>query len=355
MEYFLYFSVAILIGIILGYGVIRYLMPKLLNEAKSQLWSEKEKMDSSLAQSVDQLQERITKMLTEQRVIWQSTSETVSELNSSYIRWETALANPIRQGRLAEIGLEEMLQSAGLIEGVNYKVQPIQANGGRPDISVLLPDNAEIIIDAKAPWNLYQQFIEAEEDERDERKQAFADGMLNHVIELQERNYPQNAERQTPEVVLMFLPNISMYLDAREVNPNLTEQALMRKISICPPEILYSSLKTVALTWQQKKTYENVIEIQALSKDLHSRIKVFNNHLFKMATSLKSTVDNYNKARKSYLARLAPTLESFEDANLIPDTDTIKEQSSTSGNLGYPPKVDSNIEMESEDEIKDKD
>ena len=354
MEYLLYFSLAMLIGLILGYGVITFLMPRLMNEAKNQLWDERERMDSSLATSVDELQRRVSTMLAEQQIIWRNTAQTVSELNTSYIRWETALANPARQGRLAEIGLEEMLQAAGLIEGVNYKVQPVQGNGGRPDITVFLPDNAEIIIDAKAPWNLYQQFIEAEEDQREQKKQAFAEGMRSHIIALQERNYPQNAERQTPEVVLMFLPNISMYLDAREADPNLTEEALLRKVSICPPEILYSSLKTVALTWQQKKTYENVIEIQALSKDLHSRIKVFNNHLFKMAASLKSTVENYNKARKSYLARLAPTLESFEDANLIPDTDTIKEQSNTSANLGYPPEVDSNMEVATEDQIKDK-
>jgi DNA recombination protein RmuC len=340
------------IGALASFGVLLLgylLLPKLLKRAREDLWKEKEKMDSSLASSVSELRKDITSMLAKHQSDWESTAEVVRELNTSYVRWETALSNPSIQGKLAEIGLEEMLQSAGLMKEVNYLVQPVQAGRGKPDIIVLLPDNASIIIDAKAPWNLYQQFVEAEEGEKEQKRQLFAEGMIDHVDALHIRNYPAQSDRQTPELVLMFLPSISMYLDAIGAINDLTEQALIKKISICPPEILYSQLKNIALTWQQKTTYENVVHIQKLAKELHGKVRVFNNHLFKMGNSLKSTVEHYNQAGASYRENLAVTLEKFEDENLIPRDDRIKAQKGTKGSPEYPKKLKQNLKLMNEE------
>ena len=290
---------AFIVGAIIGGGITFKLLPGFLksifretardelSEIQNEIADDKKQNEDDLSKRLEALNTAIIKASSTWDANTKNLAQEVGDLTRSHTQWAEALSNPGEQGILAEEGLEVMLEAAGLIKGISFDTQITEHadDGGvlRPDFYVYTPEEGVIIIDSKAPMTHYKNAIQADnETEKREALNNHANSMYNYARQLGQRDYTQATSRNTPDMVIMYVPNLAVYLAAIEARPTLIEEAWSHKVQICPPEAIYPVLKSIMLSWQQKKLYDNAAEIQKQTKIAHERVKVFYGHSLRL-------------------------------------------------------------------------
>ncbi|MEN9595363.1 MAG: hypothetical protein RLY23_1846, partial [Actinomycetota bacterium] len=131
------------------------------------------------------------------------------------------------------------------------------------------------------------------------------------------------------DIVIMFVPGDVFLTAAYEARPGLFDDALKKGVFIATPVTLIALLKAVSYGWNQDMLSRNAEEISALGGTLVDRVKTFAETFSKVGTSLKASVDHYNKAVGSIEGRLLPTARSMQDlaklnATPIPELNQIE-------------------------------
>ena len=236
-----------------------------------------------------------------------------------------ALKRPQVRGRWGEITLKRVVELVGLSEHCDFTEQESRKSEEgmlRPDMVVYLPGNRRLVVDAKAPLKHFLDANEAKtESKRKAEKQSYAHAVRNHMKKLSRKQYWSQFEK-TPDFVIMFLPGDSWFSAALELDKDLFEDSLNKKVIIATPTTLIALLRTVAHSWQQQKVAENAKLIAEKGKELYERIAVFQSHLSKVRKNLDSTVKNYNAAIGSLNSRVLPSARKMEELGI---TDTKKE------------------------------
>ncbi|SVB35995.1 uncharacterized protein METZ01_LOCUS188849 [marine metagenome] len=327
---------AFIVGAIAGGIVIAMFLPNFLKSifrdtAKDTLSEITQEVNDQQADQEDDITKKLKDIetsLNTATATWKanttSITQEVNDLSKSHIQWAEALSNPGEQGALAEEALEMMLETAGLVKGVNFDTQKTETTEQgrlRPDFYVYTPDDGVIVIDSKAPMKLYREAIEMEDgDQKQDKSKEHAQTVLGHVKALGRKDYTQAVGKKTPDNVIMFVPNIAIYLSACEQIPDLVQQAWKHKVTICPPEAVYPILKNIMLTWQQKKLYENAEDIQKQALVIHSRLKTFHSYFAKIGNELKTAVKAFNDGTGSWERRLTPAFRKLEDMGVADKT-----------------------------------
>ena len=152
----------------------------------------------------------------------------------------SALRNNKVRGAWGEAQLRNIVESAGLLEHVDFDTQVVvtDADGHvqRPDMIIHMPGGKKTIpIDAKAPYADYQRACEipdtapAEELARKtELLRAHAKAVREHVKTLGAKAY-WNAFSDAPDFVIAFIPNESLLQAALETDPTLMDDAFAQK------------------------------------------------------------------------------------------------------------------------------
>ena len=284
------------------------------------------KADRKEKEHLETLVKDTQKALEQATTEWETDTKTLSskldDLTTSHTQWAAALSNPGEQGSLAEESLQLMLETAGFEEGVHFAMQPHEINeeGNTviPDCYIYLPDDGVIVIDSKAPMKLYREAIEMEDGvQKQDKFKEHAQTVLGHVKALGRKDYTQAVGKKTPDNVIMFVPNIAIYLSACEQIPDLVQQAWKHKVTICPPEAVYPILKNIMLTWQQKKLYENAEIIQKQAIEIHKRLIKFQGIFAKIGTNLNKASKAFNEGTRSWNSRLTPAFRKIEEMGVV--------------------------------------
>jgi len=236
------------------------------------------------------------------------------------------------RGRWGEMALRNVVEAAGMTEHCDFVEQVEDASGTRPDLVVMLPGDGRIPIDAKVPYSDYERMIEeTDPDERQLHLKRHGDTVRNTMIELARRDYPGQVGGEV-DFTVMFIPIESVAAAAFEARPELQQEAIERRILIVTPVTLIALLRTVGLYWKQSKIARDAQEIWQAAKELHKRFRVFQAHLARAGSGLKSAVDNYNKAVGSLESSVLPQgrrverLSGIESADALPDPARIESQ-----------------------------
>ena len=198
----------------------------------------------------------------------------------------SALRNNKVRGAWGEAQLRNIVESAGLLEHVDFDTQVVvtDADGRtlRPDMIVHLPGGKTIPIDAKVPYADYQRACEipdtaSPEDiaRRDDLLRSHAKALREHVRALGEKAY-WNAFDVAPDFVVAFIPNEALLQAALEADPTLMDDAFSRKVALTSPVTLWAVLKSVAYAWQQQSLTDDAKQLfdlsqQAIQRRLHGR------------------------------------------------------------------------------------
>jgi len=235
------------------------------------------------------------------------------------------------QGIWGEIVLERVLERSGLNKGSEYEVQVSlqSAEGGRsqPDVIVRLPDNKDIVVDAKVSLNAYERFCASS----DPTAQALAlqehmNSLRTHVRSLSEKDYHQLKEIRTLDFVLMFIPIESAFMLAMQHDPQLFNDALQRNIILVTPTTLLTTLRTIQNMWRFEYQNQHAIEIAKKAGLLYDKFVALVQDLEEIGRHIQATQKAHDLAcNKLYTGR----------GNLIQRVETLKTLgANTSKKLG---------------------
>ena len=243
----------------------------------------------------------------------QSMHETQLQLQGETRNLVNALRKPEVRGRYGEMSLKRLAELAGMVEHCDFTEQTTTADGLRPDMIVRMPDDRELVIDAKTPINAYLDALEAADDAaRDAHLVRHVQHIRSQVQKLAAKSYWGQFKR-SPDFVVMFLPGEQFLEPALKLAPDLHEEALRQKVVIATPTSLVALLKVVAYGWRQQHLAENAEEIRKLGEELHKRLAVFAEHLDQLGRSLAKSVDHYNKAVGSFERQVIPGARRFPE------------------------------------------
>ncbi len=228
-------------------------------------------------------------------------------------------ANSKTRGRWGEQSLYNVLEQAGLTEGVDYRKEvSVDTEEGRlrPDVIVSLPGGRELIIDAKCSLSAFLNASEAAEEEvRVLHLRAHAQSMRKHAEQLGAKDYWARFGKAA-DYVVMYIPGEHFLSAALEHDSELWERAFARRVLLATPTNLVAIARTVSSVWRQEKLAEEAQQVATLGKEMYERLSVAASHLAGLGRSLNSSVSSYNKFVSSFENRVLVTGRRFKELNV---------------------------------------
>jgi DNA recombination protein RmuC len=220
------------------------------------------------------------------------------------------------QGNWGEVVLERVLEESGLRKGHEYETQfTAQDEDGkrrRPDVIVRLPDQKDIIIDAKCSLVDYERYCSAETDEeRRTALRAHVAAVRSHVTGLSAKAYADLPGVRTLDFVLIFIPIEAAFLAAFEHEPALFRECYDRNIIIVSPTTLLATLRTVETIWRYERQNANAEQIAREAGRLHDQFALVleslqdvGKQLERASTAYEKTLDRFSRGRGNLVRRV---------------------------------------------------
>ncbi len=267
-----------------------------------------------------------------------SASESEDRLRRTAEQLAAALRNNATRGVWGETQLRTLVESAGLLNRVDFSLQEsIEAESGarRPDLVLRLPGGKAIAVDAKAPYNDYIEAsaIPATADGEQEARRAtllasHARRVRAHVDALGAKQYWTGLSA-SPEFTIAFIPNEPLLAAALEHDPTLLEHAFARRVALASPVSLWAVLKTVAFTWQQDVLTEDAKRLFDLGRELYARLGTLADHADGLRRAIETTVSRYNAFASSLEQRVLVTarrLDGLDESRVLGEPALIEAQ-----------------------------
>lgn len=309
------------------------------SEAKADLTSKEkaiEQMLTPINEALKKTTEQIHNIEKERKEAYGSLTSTITQMSQSQqqLQQETqnlvqALRRPEVRGQWGEMTLRRLAELSGMVAHCDFFEQThttTETGSIRPDMIVRLPENREIIVDAKTPLDAYLSAIQAKEDvTRQLELKRHAQIIRGRVKELSSKNYWAEFT-QSPEFVVLFIPGEQFLSAALEIDPQLLEDSMSQNIILATPTNFIALLRAVSYGWKQQALADNAMEIRELGETLYKRLSTFGAHLDKLGKSLNSSVDHFNKSVGSLERQVLPSGRKFLEMGIRAKTDMVELQ-----------------------------
>ena len=138
------------------------------------------------------------------------------------------------QGNWGEVILERVLEQSGLRKGYEYQTQVSLNEAGQrymPDVIIRLPDDKDVIVDAKVSLTAYEKYCSTDDSAAQERALAeHLQSIRNHIRGLSDKAYQSLEGVRSLDFVLMFIPVEGAFLLALQQDKELFSFAYERNI-----------------------------------------------------------------------------------------------------------------------------
>ena len=243
-------------------------------------------------------------------------TQTQQTLHSETRNLVQALRRPEVRGQWGEMTLKRLVELAGMVDHCDfYEQQQATSTEGqsRPDMIVRMPDERELVVDAKTPLDAYLSAIEAPDDEtRDKYLLQHARNVRARVRELSAKTYWAQF-RRAPDFVVLFIPGEQFLGAALDVDRDLLEHAMRQRVILTTPTSLIALLRAVGYGWRQQALAANAERIRETGEDLYNRLATFSEHLSGLGRSLDRAVSQYNQSVGSFQAKVMPGARKFTE------------------------------------------
>ncbi len=201
-------------------------------------------------------------------------------------RLSNALKGDTRlQGRWGETVLQQLLERAGLVQGIHFESQAVRIGGKairsdegrelRPDMVLLLPGEHRVVVDAKTSLTDYLAYAEADDEaQAEECLRRHVASVRKHIRELADKQY----HRLIPgalEHTLMFMPNDASFLAAMKGDASLCDFALRNNVVIVSPAHLLSVVQLISQLWRVENQNRNAEAIAEAGGKLYDKVAAF--------------------------------------------------------------------------------
>ena len=253
----------------------------------------------------------------------------INVLQDSTTSLRNAMKSPTARGSWGENQLRNIMKLAGM---ENYCDYTEQFTGGeaeksqRPDAVINLPAGGRIAVDSKFPFSAYMRMQEIEDIAgKEEQLKQHAKDIRLHVKALADKKYWDQFGHNTPDFVVMFIPNEGAVADAMKADVNLLADAMKDRVLIASPVNLLALLLTIAKGWQSHQLEENAEKVAKLAKEMYDRVGVMFGHVKKMGTNLKTANESYDQMIGSMEQNLLVTMRRFKELGVIQENEPLVE------------------------------
>ncbi|BDR32992.1 TPA: DNA recombination protein RmuC [Photobacterium damselae] len=221
------------------------------------------------------------------------------------------------QGNWGEVILARVLSESGLREGHEYQTQVSLENdeGKRyqPDVVVRLPENKDVVIDAKMSLVAYERFYHAElAAERELALSEHVASVRGHMRGLSRKDYHQLHGVRSLDYVLMFIPVEPAFQAAIEADPALIRDAMDLNIMLVSPTTLLVALRTINNLWRNERQNQNAKEIAERASRLYDKLRLFVTDMEAMGASLEKANQSYQGAMNKLVSGRGNVLRQAE-------------------------------------------
>ena len=245
----------------------------------------------------------------------QQTGETLRRETAALV---TALRKPQIRGSWGETQLKRVAELAGMIERCDFDLQYTTKADDRvmrPDMRVNLSGGKHLFVDAKAPLSAFLEAAETDNpDVKADALMRYARQVRTHIDQLSSKQYWKAAE--TPEFVVLFLPNEMFFATALDQIPNLYDYAAARDVVLATPTTLIGMLRAVAYGWRQEALAESAAEVFRLGRELYEKLGLLGNRFDKLGRALRTSVNAYNETVATVEGTVLVRARKFRDLNV---------------------------------------
>ncbi len=205
------------------------------------------------------------------------------------------------QGNWGELVLERVLEESGLREGHEYFSQAARRTEDgdlkRPDVIIRLPDDKDVVIDAKVSLTAYEQALSAETDaQREIHLKQHLGSLRSHVKRLAEQDYAYLDDVRSLDFVLMFVPIESAFTLAMQEDQKLFTEAFTKRIVLVSPTTLMMTLRIIHNVWRYEKQNANAQEIASRAGSLYDKLRGLVDDMEKLGAQLGTVQKTYESA-----------------------------------------------------------
>ena len=225
-----------------------------------------------------------------------------------------------QQGDWGERILERSFEDAGLIENLEYVLQPNykdrQGNNLRPDAVILLPNDRNIVIDSKVSLTAYERFVNTEnEDDKKSFLKEHIQSIKGHIKNLSSKNYNDLEDINAPDYLFIFIPIDSALSVALMNDWDLQTLANEKKIAFATPINLLAILRIAENLWRLDSQNKHAEDIANRAGLLYDKFSNFTKDLFEVGKHLDRAKESYDSAQNKLIEG---------DGNLFTQVDKLK-------------------------------
>lgn len=230
----------------------------------------------------------------------------LKQLNEQMAREAVNLTQALKgdnkaQGNWGEVVLARVLSESGLREGHEYHTQVnLEDSSGKryqPDVVVHLPQDKDVVVDAKMSLVAYERYFHAQSQE--ERDKALSDHLVSlrsHIRGLSRKDYHQLDGVRSLDYVLMFIPVEPAFQAAVEADPALIRDAMDSNIMLVSPTTLLVALRTINNLWRNERQNQNAKQIAERASKLYDKLRLFVADMDNIGTALEKASHSYQGA-----------------------------------------------------------
>ena len=282
-------------------------------EEKTKKFTEQNQVN--LGQLLDPLRERMTEFKakveeihlkdTEQQAMLKMELAQLKDANLQMTKEAHGLATALKgqakkQGNWGELLLGNVLDRSGLREGTDFKREVsfnTEEGKKRPDVIVYLPQSKHLIIDAKVSLNAYTRYVNAEDDlTRKQALQEHVEAVASRIKELSNRHYFDLPGLNTPEMVFMFIPVESAFVEALKADEELFQKAVEQNVLVATPTTLLTSLNIVRQLWRFEEQNVHTAELADRAGKVYKKLVTFLGSMEAVGKQLDKAQESFGQA-----------------------------------------------------------
>lgn len=218
------------------------------------------------------------------------------------------LANNRLRGEWGEQVAEDLLLAAGFVEKVNYLKQSTTQEG-RPDFTILLPDDYKLNVDAKFPFDDLITYQEAKtETEKKRALASFNTSIKNKIKAITSKDYI-DAENQTLDFVVMFIPNEMIFSFVYEMLPDINQYASERKVVLAGPFGFTAVLRMVMQAHKNFHHEKSLVQILGLISKFQEEYEKFGESMDRLGRQLDTAQKTFMEVEGTRNRQLTRVVE----------------------------------------------
>ncbi len=290
----------IVILLVLGFGLIAYLINKKLSDlGKSKTdenlleWlknmqgsidktnttlneamrSSSTEMTKVLQENSKQLNDRLTKAAEVIREVSHEVGQ-MSEIGRNMRELQDFLKNPKLRGNIGEQVLKDLITQ--MFPKNSFHLQYEFRSGDKVDAAIQT-DAGILPIDSKFPMENFQKMVKAQNDtEKETAKKEFIRDIKKHIDAISKKYILP--DEGTMDFALMYVPSESVYYELVGIE-DIIDYARKSRVYVVSPNTLYAHLQTILLSFEGKKIESRTKEIHKLLRTLQMDHEKVNENL----------------------------------------------------------------------------